>query len=170
MSLRRFSLALAGVICLLAACNAEKPADSTPAATSEPPPSTTALPTAPVDTPVDPVVETPPPPAAGKIRVGQILVPWKGAAGAESSVSRTKEQARARAGEALTALRGGSTFPQVVKSHGEGPTARHGGILGEFRAGELAEPYGSAVFALQPGQGTEPMESPMGWQVLVRVP
>lgn len=155
----------------VAACDAEEspPApvegsapEAAPAAADTPAPS----PAAAVPDATSPTPAASPAPV-GKVRVIRILVPWKGAAGAGSGVTRGQGEAKARAEEALAKLRSGTAAKDVVKSYSEDALASKGGAMGDLSPGELQAPY-SRVFEVSPGQATEVMESPMGYVVLVR--
>lgn len=154
-----------------AACDAEEPPPapvegSAPETPEAPPAAPASNPAAAVPEVTSPTPAASPAPA-GKVRVVRILVPWKGAAGAGSGVTRGKGEARARAEEALAKLRSGTAASEVVKSFSEDALASKGGAMGDLSPGDLQAPY-SRVFEVPPGQATEVMESPMGYVVLVR--
>lgn len=57
-------------------------------------------------------------------------------------------------------------FPEQALKHSECPTAMQGGLMGEIQAGTLYPELERALFALQPGQISPPVESPLGFHLL----
>ncbi len=91
-------------------------------------------------------------------------------AGAErSKATRSREEARARAEEAMRRLRAGEDPATVVAELSDGPSASRGGDLGWFQHGQLLPQLDEAAFALEPGEVSDVIESPVGFHVLLRV-
>jgi hypothetical protein len=89
--------------------------------------------------------------SAPQVRAAHILLPTREEA----------EAARARVTE------GGEDFATVARelSTDEG-TAANGGALGWFTREEMVAPFAAAVFALEPGAISEPVETEFGWHVI----
>jgi len=96
-------------------------------------------------------------------RAGQILL--KPAAESQSADDLV-EKARQIRQEIVT---GKISFADAAKAHSSGPSARQGGELGWIgRHGAMGETFCRAVFALEPGQVSEPVKTPFGVS-LIRV-
>lgn len=62
---------------------------------------------------------------------------------------------------------GGADFEQLARaSSTDTTTAPSGGQLGWFTQVEMDPAFGTAAFALQPGQISQPVQSPYGWHVI----
>lgn len=77
----------------------------------------------------------------------------------------------ARALEEIKAIRkevaGGKRFAETAKARSKAPDATEGGDLGWIKRGGIIKPIEDAVFALKPGQVSEPVRSPFGWHILL---
>jgi peptidyl-prolyl cis-trans isomerase SurA len=73
---------------------------------------------------------------------------------------------RARAQTIMEQLRSGAEFDQLARRFSDGPEAKEGGQLGWFTPGSLMPELDRAAFALQNGQVSELIESPLGWHIL----
>ncbi|RAL22173.1 hypothetical protein DL240_09975 [Lujinxingia litoralis] len=101
--------------------------------------------------------------SAGKerfITVRHILVPVEGR---EASV---EEAARERALELRGMVESGTSFEEVASEHSQGPGADKGGLLGEFRRGQLESSFEQAAFELEPGELSQPVRTPFGYHVI----
>jgi parvulin-like peptidyl-prolyl isomerase len=98
-----------------------------------------------------------------------ILVIYKGAKRAPKTITRSKAEAKARAGEALARVRAGSTFEDIVKGYSDdaGSVDRMGS-LGKFHRDDMDPAFSAAAFALQPGQVSDVVETPFGFHVIKR--
>jgi parvulin-like peptidyl-prolyl isomerase len=95
---------------------------------------------------------------------GQILL--KPADAGPQAMEEAMEKAR-RIREEIVA--GKISFADAAKAHSSGPSARQGGELGWIgRHGAMGETFCRAVFALEPGQVSEPVKTPFGVS-LIRV-
>ncbi len=93
-----------------------------------------------------------------------ILVQYKGAERADTGVTRTKEEAKARAESLLTQLKGGADFKALASKESDGSTKANGGSLGTFERGTWPE-FETSVFALKKEQISNVVESPFGFHI-----
>ena len=104
-----------------------------------------------------------------RIEASHLLVKYKGALRADASVTRTKEEAKKRAEEALAKLKKGTDFAAVVNEYSEDVgSARRGGALGSFTRDRMVKPFSDAAFALKPGETSGLVESPFGHHIIRR--
>jgi hypothetical protein len=76
------------------------------------------------------------------------------------SVRRALEQVRTR-------VVGGARFEDVARQVSQDPgSAGNGGDLGFFARGEMVQPFEDAVLALQPGEVSQVVETPMGLHII----
>jgi peptidyl-prolyl cis-trans isomerase SurA len=75
------------------------------------------------------------------------------------------ESARIKAELLRTQLEDGADFIELARQHSRDATAKDGGDLGSLRRGELAPEIESELLALEPGQISRPVRSPLGFHV-----
>lgn len=97
--------------------------------------------------------------------LNHILVAYKGALHAPLAVTRTKDQARETALQALEELRNGAPFEAVARKVSNGMEAKRGGYLGQGMVPALFPEHQAVVNALQIGQLSPVMESPVGYHL-----
>ncbi|MDG1571873.1 SurA N-terminal domain-containing protein [Robiginitalea sp. M366] len=89
----------------------------------------------------------------GSVKASHILVAYQGAMRANPAVTRTQEEAEARARELLAEARGdGAVFAQLARDNSDGPSAQNGGDLGYFQEGVMTAKFND--FAFQNPTGT----------------
>jgi peptidyl-prolyl cis-trans isomerase SurA len=80
--------------------------------------------------------------------------------------SETSEEVRARADDVYAKLKRGGDFGDLAFRFSAGAEASRGGTLGTVRQGEMLPEIERAVAQLQPGQFTQPIESPQGLHII----
>ncbi|MEM6905806.1 MAG: peptidylprolyl isomerase [Pseudomonadota bacterium] len=73
---------------------------------------------------------------------------------------------REEADEIKAKLDGGEEFAALAAEHGTDGTAQKGGDLGYFVHEQMVPEFADAAFAMEPGQISEPVESPFGWHLI----
>ena len=60
----------------------------------------------------------------------------------------------------------GGKFEELAKTHSEDASGSSGGDLGWLSPGDTVPEFDQAMNALQPGQISEPVQSPFGWHLI----
>jgi hypothetical protein len=98
-----------------------------------------------------------------------LVVQYSGAMRAPPSVTRSKDDARARADEAGRKARSGVRFEDVVAEYSDEPNAAaRGGDLGVFRRGQMVPSFEQVVEHLRVGEISGVFETPFGFHVVLR--
>jgi peptidyl-prolyl cis-trans isomerase SurA len=74
--------------------------------------------------------------------------------------------AQAKAEDFLAQIRKGAAFEDIAKKNSDGPTAAHGGELGEFKRGTLAKELEDKTFAMKPGEVSDVIRTRQGFVIL----
>jgi len=98
-----------------------------------------------------------------------ILVSYQGAQNAKPSITRTQEEALAKAKDLIVQLQGNtSQFAEFAKQHSDGPSGPMGGRLGTWFKGKMVPEFEVALDSLTPGQITpEPVKTSFGYHVIL---
>jgi peptidyl-prolyl cis-trans isomerase SurA len=99
--------------------------------------------------------------AGEEVRARLIFFPLPAEAG-EAGAARMQAEAE----QALARLRAGEDFGLVARQVSQGPSASEGGELGWLRRGTVQAAIEKVIFALQPGQYSQPIRTSSGIQIL----
>ena len=98
-----------------------------------------------------------------------LLVQYKGSMRAAPSITRSEDEAKARATEAMKKARNGAKFEDVVKEYSDEPgAAQRGGDLGKFKKGQMVPEFQTAVEKLKVGEISDLVKTPFGYHVIQR--
>ncbi len=102
----------------------------------------------------------------GTVKASHILITWEGAERANPSITRTKEEAEARAKELLAeAKQEGTIFTTLARENSDGPSAPRGGDLGYFQEGVMADEFNDFCFN-NPVGTIDLVETQFGYHVI----
>ena len=83
----------------------------------------------------------------GSVKASHILVAYKGATRANPNITRTKEEAKAKAEELLAKAKlEPDTFTALARDNSDGPSAPKGGDLGYLEKGATVPPFNDFIF------------------------
>ena len=103
------------------------------------------------------------------ISASHLLVQYRGARSAGMHITRSKEEALARALEAFDAANTGVDFTTLVTEYSDAPgAASRGGALGKFSRDQMVPEFSDAAFELEVGQVSQVVETPYGFHVIRR--
>ncbi|KYF53828.1 peptidylprolyl isomerase [Sorangium cellulosum] len=99
-----------------------------------------------------------------------LLVMYQGSRRAPATITRTKEEAKARATEAMTKAKADpSKFADIVKEYSDEPGAdRRGGDLGKFPKGAMVPEFQAGLEKIKVGEVSDLVETPFGFHVILR--
>jgi peptidyl-prolyl cis-trans isomerase NIMA-interacting 1 len=98
-----------------------------------------------------------------------ILVMHEQSKSKPASITRTKEQARARVREALAKVRAGASFEELVKEYSDEPgAAERSGDLGLFERAQMVKPFADAAFGLKVNEVSDVVETVYGFHIIKR--
>lgn len=103
-----------------------------------------------------------------KASAKHIVVMYAGSELAGAQITRTKEEALARAREALERVRAGEEFEALAREYSDGPSASKGGDLGQFNKGTMTPAFDAAAFACEVGEVSDIVETPFGYHIIYR--
>lgn len=163
-----WALALALLLPLAACASLTEPGNGAPPPAPEEPTADAAVAAAAEPAPAAP--PAPPPAEEPQIATSHLLVQYKGSERAPASITRTKEEARKRAEEALAKIKKGQDFAAVVGDYSDEPGAKQrGGALPKFgRSSNFDARFKEGAFKLKPGEVSPVVESDFGFHVIKR--
>jgi peptidyl-prolyl cis-trans isomerase NIMA-interacting 1 len=105
------------------------------------------------------------------VHVKHVLVKHKDTKNPREGVTRSREEACARAMKARDAVIAGADFDAVVSEYSdEAGAATRAGELGELTRAELQPPFADAAFLLDLNQMSDVVETDFGFHLIFRVP
>lgn len=103
------------------------------------------------------------------IAAQHVLIAYKGAKNAPSSVKRSKAEAKARAEEVSTKAKAGADFTALVATYTDDESTRsRQGNLGKFTRAKMLPAFADAAFALGVDEISAPVETVHGYHVIKR--
>lgn len=105
-------------------------------------------------------------PGGEQMDVSHILVSYSGASQADPGVTRTKEEALARAEQLKQQLQSGANFADLARAQSDGPSKKDGGRLGTIGRGMMAPAFEQVAFALKQGEISDIVETQFGYHVI----
>ncbi len=96
-----------------------------------------------------------------QVRLSEILVPT-----AHPEDAAQVAAAEAKANDLEKELKSGKDFAAVSKASSGGPTAATGGVIGDFKRGQLAKVLEDQTFGLKVGEYTAPIRTKQGYVIL----
>jgi peptidyl-prolyl cis-trans isomerase C len=88
-------------------------------------------------------------------------------AGEEFNASHILVETQEEAQAIIDELAAGADFAELAAERSIGPSGPNGGQLGWFTAGMMVPTFESAVFELEPGEISVPVETQFGWHVIL---
>jgi hypothetical protein len=165
--LRRFQVVGLTLPLTLAACvDLTAPGNGAP----PPEPESSAAPAQAEPAPAPPTPAPAPTAAEEQIGTSHLLVQYKGSERADKSITRSKDEARKLANEALAKAKKGQDFAAVVGQYSDEPGAKaRGGALPKFgRSSAFDQTFKDAAFKLKPGELSPVVETKFGFHVIKR--
>jgi parvulin-like peptidyl-prolyl isomerase len=109
------------------------------------------------------------PTAEERVAASHLLVSFQGAMRAQPSVTRSKDEAKQRAMQALARAKKGEPFEKLVAEFSDEPgAAARGGKLGKFSRRAMVKEFSDAAFAMKVGEISELVETKFGYHVIKR--
>ncbi len=106
-----------------------------------------------------------------QVRLSEILISTQAPAAKPGAPELSNDEVVAQAKTKADAIyaqlqQKGAKFAEIAQANSAGPTAAQGGDLEYFKRGTLSKQLEDQVFALKPGQITEPTRTNQGWVIL----
>lgn len=105
--------------------------------------------------------------APEEVQASHILIAYEGGERAAETVSRTKKEAKERAGELADEVQADpSRFGEVARQNSDGPSASSEGDLGFFGRGQMTRAFEDTAFALDIGDISGVVETEFGYHII----
>ncbi|MDI1431088.1 peptidylprolyl isomerase [Polyangium sorediatum] len=152
-------------------CNAgtDSSQSAAPSESAAPPVPSAAAPSAPFASAAE--APAPAPTAERQIAgAAHILIAWKGAERAPKTVTRTKDEAKKRAGEVLAQVKDGKqTFEELVAKYTDDTVSKAAnGAIGNFERNAMPPAFADATFAMEVGTISDVVETAQGYHIIKR--
>ncbi len=86
----------------------------------------------------------------------------------QKAPAEKREEARHRADSLYSVLKAGGDFAELARKYSQDPgSARNGGELPWFQPGQTFKEFEDAAYALQPGEMSAVVESPVGYHIIL---
>ena len=86
----------------------------------------------------------------------------------QKAPAEKREEARHRADSLYSVLKAGGDFAELARKYSQDPgSARNGGELPWFQPGQTFKEFEDAAYALQPGEMSSVVESPVGYHIIL---
>ncbi len=105
-------------------------------------------------------------PGGQKVDASNILVSYQGANQADRAVTRTKQEALAKAQDLKKQLDAGADFATLARAQSDGAAKANGGKMEPFGRGELPATIEQAAFSLPAGSVSDPVETAFGYHLV----
>lgn len=103
-----------------------------------------------------------------RVSVRHILVMHADSDQAPPSITRSRDEALARAESLLVRVRDGEAFEELAQAESDGPSAPRGGDLGRFGRGTMSPTFEDVSFALPVDGISDVVETPFGFHIIQR--
>ena len=95
------------------------------------------------------------------VRASHILVQTS-----ENAEKKELDEALAKIVDIREKIVGGESFESLAMEYSDCPSGANGGDLGEFGHGQMVPPFDRAVFALEPGELSQPVQTQFGFHLI----
>ena len=86
----------------------------------------------------------------------------------QKATDAQQKEAKLRIDSIYQALKNGANFEELVKKYSQDPgSARRGGVVGWVAKNQTVKEFEDAAFALQPGDMSQPVQTPYGWHIIL---
>ena len=103
------------------------------------------------------------------VRAQHLLVMHRDSRGAPPVIVRNKQEAKARAEEALRKIKDGADPNEIMAKYSDEPgAAERAGDIGRFSRKMMVKRFSDAAFKLKPGEVSEIVETEFGFHVIRR--
>ncbi len=101
-----------------------------------------------------------------QVSASHILLMYEGSA--NSTASRSKEEAVAEMERLRLEIEGGADFAALAREHSDCPSGADGGSLGMFGRGQMVPAFETTSFALEIGATSGIVETDFGYHLIQR--
>jgi peptidyl-prolyl cis-trans isomerase D len=84
----------------------------------------------------------------------------------ENAAQDAVDEKLKKAEEILAMAKAGKDFSELAKEYSEGTTRETGGLLGEFKKGDMVAPFSEAAFSMEEGEISDPVRTRFGWHLI----